>query len=234
MDKNEFISELEKLNIRITDKQLKQLEEYYNLLVKWNEFMNLTGITEKKQVYLKHFYDSLTLCKVMDLEKQKTLCDIGTGAGFPGMVLKILFPNLKVTLVDSLRKRLNFLQEVINTLELKDIELIHSRAEDYGRKNREKFDVVTARAVAPINILLEYCLPLIKPNKYFIPMKGNISQEINVLDRSLKKLDGELLKKEEFLLPYEESSRTILLITKYKETNKKYPRKTIEIKRNPL
>ena len=234
MDKQEFISELEKLNIKITDKQQYQLEQYYNLLIKWNEFMNLTGITDKKQVYLKHFYDSLTLYKVIDLEKEETLCDIGTGAGFPGMVLKILFPNLKVTLVDSLQKRLNFLQEVINTLELKDIELVHSRAEDYGRENREKFDVVTARAVAPINILLEYCLPLVKINKYFIPMKGNISQEINLLNRSLNKIEGKLLKKEEFLLPYEESYRTILMITKYKETNKKYPRKTIEIKRNPL
>lgn len=234
MDKKEFISEVEKLNIKITDKQLDQLEEYYSLLIKWNEFMNLTGITDKSQVYLKHFYDSLTLCKVINLEKEETLCDIGTGAGFPGMVLKILFPNLKVTLVDSLQKRLNFLQEVINKLELTDIELIHSRAEDYALKNREKFDVVTARAVAPINILLEYCLPLIKINKYFIPMKGNISQEINLLDRSLSKIEGKLLKKEEFLLPYEDSFRTILMITKYKDTNKKYPRKTVEIKRNPL
>lgn len=234
MDRKEFISEIEKLNIKITYKQLEQLEEYYNLLVEWNKFMNLTGITEKEQVYLKHFYDSLTLCKVIDLNNEETLCDIGTGAGFPGMVLKILFPKLKVTLVDSLQKRLNFLQEVINILELTNIELVHARAEDYGKENREKFDVVTARAVAPINILLEYCLPLVKLNKYFIPMKGNISQEINLLDRSLNKIDGKLLKKEEFLLPYEDSSRTILIITKYKETNKKFPRKTAEIKRNPL
>lgn len=234
MDRNEFIHELEKLNIKITDKQLEQLDQYHNLLVEWNKFMNLTGITEKEQVYLKHFYDSLTLCKVIDLNKEETLCDIGTGAGFPGMVLKILFPNLKVTLVDSLQKRLNFLQEVINTLELNDIELVHARAEDYGKENREKFDVVTARAVAPINILLEYCLPLVKVNKYFIPMKGNISQEINILDRSLIKIGGKLIRKEEFLLPHEESSRSILVITKYKETNKKYPRKNVEINKNPL
>lgn len=234
MDRNEFIHELEKLNIKITEKQLNQLEQYYNLLVEWNKFMNLTGITEKEQVYLKHFYDSLTLCKVIDLNTEETLCDIGTGAGFPGMVLKILFPNLKVTLVDSLQKRLNFLQEVTNTLELTNIELVHARAEDYGKENREKFDVVTARAVAPINILLEYCLPLVKVNKYFIPMKGNISQEINLLDKSLNKIDGKLIKKDEFLLPHEESNRTILMITKYKETNRKYPRKTVEIKRNPL
>lgn len=234
MDRNEFIYELEKLNIKITDKQLNQLEQYYNLLIEWNKFMNLTGITEKEQVYLKHFYDSLTLCKVIDLNVEETLCDIGTGAGFPGMVLKILFPNLKVTLVDSLQKRLNFLQEVINKLELTDIELVHVRAEDYGKENREKFDVVTARAVSPINILLEYCLPLVKVNKYFIPMKGNISQEINLLDKSLDKIGGNLIKKYEFLLPIEESNRTILMITKYKETNKKYPRKTSEIKKNPL
>ena len=226
MDRNEFIHEIEKLNIKITDKQVEQLDQYHNLLVEWNKFMNLTGITEKEQVYLKHFYDSLTLCKVIDLNKEETLCDVGTGAGFPGMVLKILFPKLKVTLVDSLQKRLNFLQEVINTLELTDIELVHARAEDYGKENREKFDVV--------NILLEYCLPLVKVNKFFIPMKGNISQEIILLDKSLDKIGGKLIKKEEFLLPKEESNRTILTITKYKETNKKYPRKTVEIKNNPL
>lgn len=234
MDRNEFAIALKELNIDIDEIQLNQLEKYYELLVDWNKVMNLTGITEKGQVYLKHFYDSLTLCKVVDLNKEETLCDIGTGAGFPGMVLKIVFPNLKVTLVDSLQKRLNFLQEVINKLEIENIELVHSRAEDYGRENREKFDVVTARAVAPINILLEYSLPLVKPNKYFISMKGNISQEIILLEKSLKKIDGRLLKKEEFLLPKEHSIRSILVITKDKETNKKYPRKTVEIKRNPL
>ena len=178
MDRNEFVIALKELNIDINEIQLNKLEKYYELLVDWNKVMNLTGITEKGQVYLKHFYDSLTLCKTIDLNKEETLCDIGTGAGFPGMVLKIVFPNLRVTLVDSLQKRLKFLKEVINELELHNIELVHSRAEDYVRENREKFDVVTARAVAPINILLEYSLPLVKPNKYFISMKGNISQEI--------------------------------------------------------
>ena len=122
----------------------------------------------------------------------------------------------------------------INNLCLENIETVHARAEEFAKENREKFDVVTARAVAPMNILLEYCLPLIKVNKYFIPMKGNISQEIKLLENSLNKIDGKLIKKEEFLLPYEESNRTILIITKYKETNKKYPRKTIEIKKKPL
>lgn len=234
MDKNEFIEELKKLNIQLTDNQLEQLDKYYQLLVEWNKVMNLTGITEEKEVYLKHFYDSLTIARIIDLTKEKTLCDIGSGAGFPGMVLKIVFPNLKITLVDSLQKRITFLNEVVKQLELKDIELIHSRAEDFAKNNREKYDIATARAVAPINILLEYCLPLIKIGKYFVPMKGNISREINLLDKSLNKIGGILLKKDEFLLPKENSNRSLLLITKEKVTSTKYPRNPKEIKNNPL
>lgn len=234
MDKKEFIESLLDLGITLNDKQLNQLDKYYQLLVEWNKVMNLTGITEEKDVYLKHFYDSLTIVKVIDLIKEETLCDVGTGAGFPGMVLKIVYPDLKVTLVDSLQKRIKFLQKVVDELELKDIELIHSRVEDFAQKNREKFDIVTARAVAPINILLEYCLPLTKVNKYFISLKGNISQEINLLDRSLQKLDGILLKKEEFFLPIEISNRSLLLITKKKNTSHVYPRSPKDIKNKPL
>ena len=234
MDKTEFIEALKNLNIQLTDKQLEQLNQYYQLLVEWNKVMNLTGITEEKEVYLKHFYDSLTIARIIDLKKESTLCDIGSGAGFPGMVLKIVYPDLKITLVDSLQKRITFLNEVVKQLDLKDIELVHARAEDFAKNNREKYDVVTARAVAPINILIEYCLPLAKVGKYFVSMKGNISREINLLDNSLQKIDGILLKSDDFLLPKENSNRSLLLITKQKPTSKRYPRNPKEIKSNPL
>lgn len=231
---SEFIEELKKLNIEPTQKQLEQLNRYYELIVEYNKVMNLTGITEKEQVYLKHFYDSLTIAKVIDLNKEETLCDIGTGAGFPGIVLKILFPNLKITLIDSLNKRIEFLKIVIKELNLNNIEAIHTRAEEYAIKNIEKFDVVTSRAVAPLNILLELSIPLLKINKYFIPYKGNISREIIESENALKQLDSKIDKIEEFELPKENSNRTIIKIKKLNKTNKKYPRKFSEIKKKPL
>lgn len=234
MNLNNFIEELKKINIDITDKQLNQLNTYYEMLIEYNKVMNLTGITEKNEVYLKHFYDSLTIAKVIDLTQEKTLCDIGTGAGFPGLVIKILFPNLKITLVDSLNKRIEFLKAVIKKLDLQEIEAVHTRIEDYGKINREKYDVVTSRAVAPLNILLEYAIPLVKTNKYFISYKGKISEELKASEKALKILDSEVEKIEEFILPVEESTRTILKIKKQKQTNKKYPRKNSEIKKKPL
>lgn len=234
MNKKTFIVELDKLGIKLTDIQLNQLHIYYEMLVEWNKVMNLTGITEEEQVYLKHFYDSLTICKAIDLTKETSLCDVGTGAGFPGLVLKICFPNLKVVLVDALEKRLKFLNAVIYKLELDNIETVHARAEDYARTTREVYDVVTARAVAPLNILIEYCLPLIKPNKYFVAMKGNISQELETLPNALKKINGVLIKNENFTLPFEESNRSILVISKLGNTINKYPRKYNEIKKYPL
>ena len=234
MNNEAFISELAKINISLTEVQLQQLHMYYEMLVEWNKVMNLTGITDEEQVYLKHFYDSLTIRKVIDLTKEETLCDIGTGAGFPGMVLKICFPNLKVTLVDSLQKRLSFLQAVIDKLGLTNIEIVHARAEEYAKEIREKYDVVTARAVAPLNILLEYCIPLIKTNKYFIAMKGNIFQEEKGAKQAFSKLDAFILKSETFLLPLENSYRTIMMISKKNVTNKSFPRKFSEIKKKPL
>lgn len=231
---SEFIEELKKLNIEPTQKHLEQLNRYYELIVEYNKVMNLTGITEKEQVYLKHFYDSLTIVKVIDLNKEETLCDIGTGAGFPGIVLKILFPNLKITLIDSLNKRIEFLKIVIKELNLNNIEAIHTRAEEYAIKNIEKFDVVTSRAVAPLNILLELSIPLLKINKYFISYKGNISREIIESENALKQLDSKIDKIEEFELPKENSNRTIIKIKKINKTNKKYPRKFSEIKKKPL
>ena len=226
MNQDKFILELSKLNINITELQLKQLERYYELLVEYNKVMNLTGITIKEEVYLKHFYDSLTIAKVIDLNNYETLCDVGTGAGFPGLVLKILYPNLKVTLLDSLNKRLNFLNIVIKELNLKNIETVHSRAEEYNKK----FDVVVARAVAPLNILLEYCIPITKVNGYFLAMKGKNESANN----ALKELNSEIIETNSFLLPIEQSNRTIIKIKKIKETNKKYPRKYSEIKKKPL
>lgn len=234
MNQNEFIDNLKEMDIILSDIQQNQLNIYYNLLVDWNTRMNLTGITEKKQVYLKHFYDSLTICKAIDLSKEMSLCDVGTGAGFPGMVLKIVFPNLKITLVDSLQKRLTFLESVIENLQLKNIELIHARAEVYAKEHREEFDIATARAVAPLNILLEYCIPLVKNGGYFIPLKANIQDELINSTTAMKLLQLRLENKIEFTLPIENSQRTILVFKKINFTPKKFPRKYNEIKRNPL
>ena len=216
MSKEEFIEELEKLNIMLSSTQLDQLDRYYRLLIEWNEKINLTRITEEKDVYLKHFYDSLTLFKVIDLNNDLSLCDIGTGAGFPGMVLKIVFPNLKVTLVDSLLKRIRFLNEVIKELGLNNIETIHTRAEDYVKFHKGEFDVVTSRAVSILDNLLDYSVPLIKENGYFIPMKANCEEEIEEARKKILKLKIKIIAKEDFNLPFENSHRTIIKFGKIK------------------
>lgn len=234
MTKDKFIKELKILGIEINDIQLEQLNKYYELLIEWNKVMNLTGIVEEQEVYLKHFYDSLTIYKLINLNNIKNLCDVGTGAGFPGIVLKILFPKLKITLIDSLQKRINFLNEVIKNLDLKDIEAIHFRIEEYAITNRDKFDVVTARAVAPLNILSEYCIPLVKENGYFVAMKGNALEEINDSTNALKLLNSHIEEIKEFKLPIEESKRMLIKVKKNNKTIKKYPRKYSEIKKNPL
>jgi 16S rRNA (guanine527-N7)-methyltransferase len=174
MNKDRFIEEVKNLGIEITDKKLEQLEKYYELLIEYNKVMNLTGITEKEEVYLKHFYDSLTIAKIIDLNNENSLCDLGSGAGFPGIVIKIFYPELEVVLVDSLNKRINFLNVVIKELGLEKIKAIHSRIEEYSVANKEQFDVVTARAVAQMHFLLEVSVPMLKVGKYFIAMKGNI------------------------------------------------------------
>ena len=233
MNQSRFIIEVEKLGIEVTDEKLQKLERYYELLIEYNKVMNLTGITQKEDVYLKHFYDSLTLVKVIDLNSIDSLCDLGSGAGFPGIVLKIFYPNLKITLIDSLNKRINFLNIVINELKLKDITAIHTRIEDYAKINKEKYDVVTARAVAQTNILLELGINLVKIGKYFIAMKGNIEQENN-FDNALEKLNcslGNILK---FKLPIEESNRCLIKIVKEKSTSKLFPRTYNDIKKRPL
>ena len=171
MNKEEFILALKELSIELTEEKEKQLEQYYEILMEENEKINLTAITEKQQVYLKHFYDSATINHTIDLTQEKTLCDIGSGAGFPGIVLKILFPNLKITLIDSLQKRVTFLNKVIQELNLKEIEAISFRIEEFSRQNINRFDLVVARAVAPLNVLIEYAMPMVKVGKFFLAMK---------------------------------------------------------------
>lgn len=228
----EFISELERINIKINEEQLQKLERFYELLISWNEKMNLTRITEKEEVYLKHFYDSLTLVKVVNLKEVQTLCDVGSGAGFPGIVLKIVFPNLKITLIDSLQKRVNYLNEIVKELELKDITAIHTRCEDYARIKREEFDIVTARAVANLKMLSELCIPMVKIDGYFISMKANAEEEINESKNILNELNSKIEEVNEFNLPKEESKRTLIKIKKIKETNRKYPRSIDKIRKS--
>jgi len=233
MNKDNFIIEVEKLGIEVTEEKINKLEKYYEMLIEYNKVMNLTAITEKEEVYLKHFYDSLTIAKIIDLNKEEYLCDIGTGAGFPGIVLKIFYPNLKITLVDSLNKRINFLNEVIKKLKLENITTVHARMEEYSKDNIEKFDVVTARAVAQMHFLLEVAIPMLKVGKYFIAMKGNLEKEINynyALDK-LNSIENDIIK---FKLPYEKSDRTLIKILKNNTTSKLFPRKYVEIKRKPL
>ncbi len=208
MTKEEFIEALKELNIILNKDQFDKLEEFYNLLIEWNEKINLTRITTKEDVYLKHFYDSLTITKVVDLTQNLTLCDVGTGAGFPGIVLKIVYPNLKVTLVDALQKRVNYLNAVINKLSLQDITAIHARGEEL----KETFDIVTARAVANIEKLVTYTMHLVNKNGKFIAMKGNISEELtpSVLAKINKKY--KLVTINSFLLPIEKSNRSLVVI----------------------
>ena len=225
-----FIEETNKLGINLTEEQLNKLEKFYELLISWNEKMNLTRITEKEEVYLKHFYDSLTLSKVIDLTKDLTLCDVGSGAGFPGIVLKIAFPNLKIKLIDSLQKRVNYLNEIIKDLELTDIEAIHTRAEDYAKNHREEYNIVTARAVANLRVLSELCIPMVKVNGYFIAMKSSIEEEKEESKEILKKLNSNIEHIETFYLPIENSLRNIVKIKKLDKTNPVYPRRIEKMK----
>lgn len=207
----EFIKEVEALGLNVTEEQLKQLDIIYNTLVETNKTMNLTRITEKDDVYLKHFYDSLTLAKVYDLTKANTLCDIGTGAGFPGLVLKIFYPNLEITLVDSLLKRVKYLNSLIEKLQLTGIKAYHNRAEDIIKEGK-KFDIVTARAVSALPKLLLWTMPLANKNGSFLAMKGNVEEELELSKDIMKKHNWYVNKKETFTLPTKEDVRTILEI----------------------
>jgi len=232
-----FVDRLQEHGITVTEEQLHQFESYYEILVEWNEKMNLTGITEREQVYTKHFYDSITLAFYVDMAEVSTMADIGSGAGFPGIPLKICFPHLKLTIVDSLNKRINFLKHVTDSIGLSGVEMIHGRAEEVARKQgyRDGFDLVTARAVARMAVLNEFCLPFTKVGGRFAAMKGSDPvEEVKEAGRSLKELRAELDTIHSFSLPIEESDRHIVIIDKKGATPSKYPRKAGTATKTPI
>ena len=234
MNEEEFIKEVELLGIALDEDKLNKLERFYELLIEWNEKINLTTITKKEDVYLKHFYDSLTLIKGVDLNSNISLCDVGTGAGFPGIVLKICFPQIKITLIDSLQKRVNYLNEIIKELNLKDIEAFHYRMEDYSRLNEEKFDIITARAVGNTKLLCEISVRALKTNGKLVLMKANIDEELNNINNMIEELRLSKPSIIKFNLPIEDSNRSLVIFTKLDKTKDKYPRSIDKIKKNSL
>jgi 16S rRNA (guanine527-N7)-methyltransferase len=220
---------VEQFGIRLSDKQLEQFETYYLLLVEWNEKMNLTGITERDAVYEKHFYDSLTLAGVVDLNQMNNLADIGSGAGFPSIPLAIVYPHLKVTIIDALAKRIRFLNEVTSALGLVGVTSIHGRAEEMGRMrvHRDEYDIVTARAVARLAVLNEFCLPFVRTGGLFIAMKGtDVTEELDESRYSVHKLNGQIQEIKRLTLPTEGSERHLVICRKKSPTPSAYPRKS--------
>lgn len=228
MSKEEFLIKTKELGITITEEMLNKLDTYYHILKEENNKYNLTRIIEEDAVYLKHFYDSLTITKVIDINNQ-SICDIGSGAGFPGLVLAICFPNTKLTLIESNGKKCNFLNIVKDKLNLTNVTILNTRAEEFSKNNREVFDIVTARAVAPLKHLLEYSVPLLKIGGYFITMKANVENEEVNITNYYSKLNIKEVTREVFNLPKEDSIRTIIKYQKLKETDSKYPRRYSEI-----
>lgn len=232
-----FEKDLQELGISLNKRQMCQFLRYFELLVEWNEFMNLTAITDFSDVLKKHFVDSLSSAPYFTFDQGKSLIDVGTGAGFPGIPLKILFPELKVTLLDSLKKRLSFLDTVISELALSDIQTVHGRAEDFAKpgKFRESFDYCVSRAVANLSTLSEYCLPYVKTDGYFIAYKSEKAEEEMLQSKkALSMLGGTLRDSHTFLLPDSDLSRTILVIQKEKETPLRFPRKAGLPSKEPL
>ena len=230
-----LFDETKKNGMELSDKQIAQFNLYYELLTAKNKVMNLTAITEYNDVVKKHFIDSMMISRVLDMKKINSLCDVGTGAGFPGIPLKIVYPHLHLTLVDSVGKRVNFLSEVVEKLGVEDVETIHSRTEDlaHNQKYREKYDMVTARAVASMNVLAEYCIPYAKIGGYFAAYKsGNIEEEIENAKNAVKILGGKIEKTDVFEIY--EMGRSIVLIKKASSTPKMYPRKAGTPSKNPL
>lgn len=230
-----FQKDLEELHITLSEVQLQQFLKYYELLIEKNKVMNLTAITEFQEALKKHFIDSLTLTKVLDLKEELSLFDVGTGAGFPGIPLKIAFPNLHVTLLDSLQKRVGFLQEVIAALSLDEIEALHGRAEDFAKPNllRESFDVCVSRAVANLSTLSEYCLPYVKVGGIFISYKAD-DGEVNDADHAISILGGKVREQQAFTLPFSDINRNLIVIEKCRPTPNQYPRKAGTASKKPL
>lgn len=235
--KDLLIDGAKQLGIELSDRQVEQFMRYKELLQEWNEKMNLTAITEDREVMTKHFLDCMTINKALDMNSQKTVIDIGTGAGFPGLVIKIAFPHLKVTLVDALKKRLNFLEVVINELGLNDIECIHSRAEDLGKNKvyREGFDICASRAVANLAVLSEYTLPFVRVDGYLIALKGQkLDEELEQGKKAIQILGGQLEEVVHTGVPFTDLNHKIAKIKKVKPTATKYPRKAGEPTKSPL
>lgn len=237
MGKAQFTERLAEKGINLTAEQLAQFDLYYRLLIEWNEKINLTAITDEDEVYTKHFFDSISAAFYFPMDSVKTMADIGGGAGFPSVPLKICFPHLNMTIVDSLAKRIHFLELVAKELKLTGLTPVHSRAEDAGQnpKYRESFDVVTARAVARLNILAEFCMPLAKVGGHFVAMKGSdVSLELNEAKKGIKLLGGKTKKVESFSLPDDAGDRNIIIIEKHDTTPKTYPRKAGTPAKKPL
>ncbi|ETT88526.1 16S rRNA (guanine(527)-N(7))-methyltransferase RsmG [Viridibacillus sp. FSL R5-0477] len=237
MNEEQFVQALKEQGIELSEGQLKQFHTYFELLVEWNEKMNLTAITDQPSVYLKHFYDSISATFYMDFDKVQSICDVGAGAGFPSIPIKICFPHLQVTIVDSLNKRIQFLTHLSEQLNLDHVEFVHSRAEDFGQnpKYREQFDLVTARAVARLSVLSELCIPLVKTNGHFVAMKAaSGDEEMKDAKKALTVLGAKLVDSYSFLLPIEDSERSIFIFNKTKNTPKKYPRKPGVPNKSPI
>ncbi|MBO8463237.1 MAG: 16S rRNA (guanine(527)-N(7))-methyltransferase RsmG [Firmicutes bacterium] len=227
----------EQLEVELTEQQLEQFKTYYEMLIEKNKVMNLTAITEKDEVIDKHFIDSISLNKAVDTTKPLKILDLGTGAGFPGIPLKIAYPNLTITLLDSLNKRIKFLQEVIDELGLQEIEGIHGRAEDFAKQPayREQYDLCVSRAVANLATLSEYCLPYVKEGGCFISYKsGAVEEEVNQSKKAIAELGGRIKEVIAFTLPKTDIERTFVVIEKVKKTPKKYPRKAGLPSKEPL
>ncbi|MEK3856846.1 16S rRNA (guanine(527)-N(7))-methyltransferase RsmG [Cytobacillus sp. FSL H8-0458] len=237
MNTEQFTEMLAAKGIALSPQQLQQYDTYYSTLVEWNEKMNLTAITEKEDVYLKHFYDSISAAFYFDFSQPLKVCDVGAGAGFPSIPIKIAFPGLHITIVDSLNKRIGFLEHLAKKLELENVRFIHDRAETFGQNKeyRESFDVVTARAVARLSVLSELCLPLAKTGGTFVAMKGaSAKEELDAGKKAVSVMGGKLVDSHTFILPEEESERNILIIKKEKSTPKKYPRKPGTPNKTPI
>lgn len=233
MTKEEFISSLKEFNIELTDRQIEELNIYKNSLQEYNKRTNLTRIISDEDVYLKHFYDSLTILKAINIGEYKTLIDVGTGAGFPGLVLKIVFPNLEVTLLDSNNKKTKFLEYVSERLKI-DVNIVNERVENFSKKNLNKFDVVTSRAVANLRVLSEICIPLVKEKGYFVPLKGTIEEEYKEATDTIYLMHGNVKNIIKFNLNDNDGIRNIMVIEKNKLTNLNEIRTYDKILKKPL